>query len=161
LADLVEIVGTALQRTSKLLGGHRVEIDLAPDLPMLRTDYLLLEQTLFNLLDNAAKYAPPGSRVLIRGRRDGGSVMVEIVDDGPGIPPQDLDRIFDKFYRVHAQDRQRAGTGLGLAICRGFIEALGGTISAGNRHDGDGAIFTLRLPASSAEAVAEEAAPHV
>jgi len=160
LADLAEIVGTALQRSAKLLAAHRVEIELDPDLPMLRTDYLLLEQALFNLLDNAAKYAPPGSRVLIRARRDGGSVLVEIVDEGPGIPPQDLERIFDKFYRVHAEDRQRAGTGLGLAICRGFVEALGGTMSAGNRRDGSGAIFAIRLPTASAETMPEEAAQH-
>ncbi len=160
LADLAEIVGTALQRTAKLLAAHRVVIEIDPDMPMLRTDYLLLEQALFNLLDNAAKYAPAGSRVLIRGRRDGGSVLVEIVDEGPGIPAQELERIFDKFYRVQAQDRQRAGTGLGLAICRGFVEALGGTISAGNRRDGSGAVFAIRLPTASAEAVPEDAAPH-
>jgi two-component system, OmpR family, sensor histidine kinase KdpD len=160
LADLAEIVGTALQRAAKLLAAHHVEIAIDADLPMLRTDYLLLEQALFNLLDNAAKYAPAGSRVLIRARRDGGAVLIEIIDDGPGIPQQDLERIFDKFYRVHAQDRQRAGTGLGLAICRGFVEALGGTISAGNRRDGSGAVFAIRLPAASAEAVAEEAAQH-
>ena len=160
LADLAEIVGTALQRSAKLLAAHRVEIELDPDLPMLRTDYLLLEQALFNLLDNAAKYAPPGSRVLIRARRDGGSVLVEIVDEGPGIPPQDLERIFDKFYRVHAEDRQRAGTGLGLAICRGFVEAFGGTMSAGNRRGGSGAIFAIRLPTASAETMPEEAAQH-
>ena len=160
LADLAEIVGTALQRSAKLLAAHRVVIEIDPDMPMLRTDYLLLEQALFNLLDNAAKYAPAGSRVLIRGRRDGGSVLVEIVDEGPGIPAQELERIFDKFYRVQAQDRQRAGTGLGLAICRGFVEALGGTISAGNRRDGSGAVFAIRLPTASAEAVPEDAAPH-
>jgi len=160
LADLAEIVGTALQRTAKLLAAHRVVIEIDPDMPMLRTDYLLLEQALFNLLDNAAKYAPAGSRVLIRGRRDGGSVLVEIVDEGPGIPAQELERIFDKFYRVQAQDRQRAGTGLGLPICRGFVEALGGTISAGNRRDGSGAVFAIRLPTASAEAVPEDAAPH-
>ena len=71
---------------------------------------------------------------------------VEVVDEGPGIPPADLERIFDKFYRVHAQDRRRAGTGLGLAIGRGFIEALGGTIVARNRTDRSGAVFTIRLP---------------
>src|SRR6266851_3338351 len=160
LADLAEIVGTALQRTAKLLAAHRVVIEIDPDMPMLRTDYLLLEQALFNLLDNAAKYAPAGSRVLIRGRRDGGSVLVEIVDEGPGIPAQELERIFDKFYRVQAQDRQRAGTGLGLAICRGVVEALGGTISAGNRRDGSGAVFAIRLPTASAEAGPEDAAQH-
>jgi two-component system sensor histidine kinase KdpD len=160
LADLGEIIGTALERTAKLLAAHRVEIEIAPDLPMLRTDYLLLEQALFNLLDNAAKYAPARTRVLIRARRDGGAVVIEISDEGPGIPPQELERIFDKFYRVHAQDRQRAGTGLGLAICRGFIEALGGSISAANLRGEHGAVFTIRLPTASAEIVPEGAVHH-
>ncbi len=106
------------------------------DLPMLRLDYLLFEQALFNILDNAAKYAPPKSLVRISAHRENGSVVIRVEDEGPGIPPGDLERIFDKFYRVHAQDRQRAGTGLGLAICRGFVEAMGGTITAGNRSAG-------------------------
>ena len=124
----------------KLLAEHRVEIDIAPDLPMLRLDYLLFEQVLFNLLDNAAKYAPPGSAGADFGapRRRRASSLVSS-DEGPGIPPGDLERIFDKFYRVQAADRQRAGTGLGLAICRGFVEAMGGTIAAGNRSDRSGA----------------------
>ena len=74
------------------------------------------------------------------------TMEIEVVDEGPGIPPADLERIFDKFYRVHAQDRRRAGTGLGLAICRGFVEALGGWITARNRRDRSGAVLTIRLP---------------
>jgi two-component system sensor histidine kinase KdpD len=98
-------------------------------------------------LDNAAKYAPAGSEVRLEARREGGLVQLRVLDQGDGIPPADLERIFDKFYRVQAADRKRAGTGLGLAICRGFVEALGGTIEAGNRRDGSGAIFTITLPA--------------
>jgi len=73
-------------------------------------------------------------------------VRLDVLDEGEGIPPGDLERIFDKFYRVQATDRQRAGTGLGLAICRGFVEAMGGTITAGNRTDRGGADFTMTLP---------------
>ena len=136
-----------LQRAHRLLAEHRVEIDLAPDLPMLRLDYLLFEQALFNLLDNAAKYAPAGTQVTHRARRDeGGAVTLIRARRRAGIPPGDLERIFDKFYRVQAQDRQRAGTGLGLAIGRGFIEAMGGTIAAANRTDRSGAVFTITLP---------------
>ncbi|HEV8025862.1 MAG TPA: sensor histidine kinase KdpD [Stellaceae bacterium] len=153
VVDIGEIVGTALERTAKMLADHKVEVDVDPDLPMLRLDYLLFEQVLFNLLDNAAKYAPPGSLVRLSAHREGVAVVVEVIDEGPGIPPADLERIFDKFYRVYAQDRQRAGTGLGLAIGRGFIEALGGTIIAGNRADRSGAIFTIRLPIRGAERV--------
>jgi len=104
---------------------------------------------LFNLLDNAAKYAPSGSQIRIEAREDRGRVRLAVIDEGSGIAPADLERVFDKFYRVHAQDRQRAGTGLGLAICRGFIEAMGGAIVAENRRDRPGAIFTLTLPMSA------------
>jgi two-component system sensor histidine kinase KdpD len=69
-----------------------------------------------------------------------------VLDEGEGIPEADLERIFDKFFRVRRSDRQRAGTGLGLAICRGFVEAMGGSIAAANRTDRTGAVFTIRLP---------------
>src|SRR5438132_1150098 len=116
------------------------------DMTRLEADAILFEQVLFNLLDNAAKYAPPGSRIDVQARRDGDVVMIEVMDEGPGIPSADLERIFDKFYRVQAQDRRRAGTGLGLAICRGFVEALGGWIVARNRRDRSGAVLTIRVP---------------
>jgi two-component system sensor histidine kinase KdpD len=146
LIDVAEIVGSALQRAGNVLAGHRVEVDIASDLPMLRLDAVLFEQVLFNLLDNAAKYSPAGSRIDIRATRDGELIEIEVVDEGTGIPPSDFERIFDKFYRVQAQDRRRAGTGLGLAICRGFVEALGGWIVARNRRDRSGAVLTIRMP---------------
>ncbi|MGF7175885.1 sensor histidine kinase [Azospirillum doebereinerae] len=144
--DPAEVVGSALERVRRILAGHRVEIDLAAGLPMVEIDAVLFEQVLFNLLDNAGKYAPDGSPITVRAWREDGRVRIEVLDEGDGIPPEDVDRIFDKFYRVHAQDRQRAGTGLGLAICRGFVEAMGGTIAAGNRRDRSGAVFSLTLP---------------
>jgi two-component system, OmpR family, sensor histidine kinase KdpD len=146
LIDVGEIIGAALQRAAGVLTRHHVEVVVAPELPMLRLDAVLFEQVLFNLLDNAAKYSAPGSRIDIRATRDGELVEIEVVDEGPGIPPNDLERIFDKFYRVQAQDRRRAGTGLGLAICRGFVEALGGWIVARNRRDRSGAVLTIRMP---------------
>jgi two-component system sensor histidine kinase KdpD len=154
MIDASEIIGTALNRASKILVDHRLEIDIDPHLPMLRLDYLLFEQALFNILDNAAKYAPPKSLVRISAHRENGSVVIRVEDEGPGIPPGDLERIFDKFYRVHAQDRQRAGTGLGLAICRGFVEAMGGTITAGNRGAGGG-VFTIRIPVEEEQSATE------
>ena len=144
--DIGEIVGTALERASKILAQHRVEIDLAPDLPMLPLDAVLFEQVLFNLLDNAAKYAPEGSTIRIQSRRDQHAICLQIFDEGDGIPPEDLERIFDKFYRAQKGDRVRAGTGLGLPISRGFVEAMGGTITAANRSDRSGAVFTITLP---------------
>jgi two-component system sensor histidine kinase KdpD len=113
---------------------------------------------LFNLLDNAAKYAPPGSRIDLQARRDGDVVAIAVTDEGPGIPAGDLERIFDKFYRVQAQDRRRAGTGLGLAICRGFVEAQGGRIDAQNRRDRSGAVVTIRIPVPEMAEIAERTA---
>ncbi|HEY8289699.1 MAG TPA: sensor histidine kinase KdpD [Acetobacteraceae bacterium] len=146
LAVLSDVVGAALQRADKVLAGHKVDVDLAADLPMLNLDMVLFEHVLFNLLDNAAKYAPAGSRIRLRARRDNAHVSLQIIDEGDGIPPDDKERIFDKFYRARGADRRRAGTGLGLAICRGFVEAMGGTITAANRSDRPGAVITIVLP---------------
>jgi two-component system sensor histidine kinase KdpD len=146
LHDVSEVVGTALRRADGILKRHRVEVDLAADLPMLRLDPVLFEQVLFNLLDNAAKYAPADSTIRVRSWADRSDVLLQILDEGPGIPPAELERVFDKFYRVRKGDQVRAGTGLGLAICRGFVEAMGGTIAVANRSDWTGAIFTIRMP---------------
>jgi two-component system sensor histidine kinase KdpD len=146
LQDVSEIVGGALRRTSKMLSQHRIELDLASDLPMLELDPVLFEQVLFNLLDNAAKYAPAATTIRIVARRDDDVVSLRVLDEGEGIPPGDLEFVFDKFYRARKGDQVRAGTGLGLAISRGFVEAMHGTISAANRADRPGAVFTIRLP---------------
>lgn len=141
-----DIAGSALRRAAKILDHHRTEMTIPADLPMVRVDPVLFEQVLFNLLDNAAKYAPEGSVIRIEGWADADNVVVQVSDQGPGIPPADLNRVFDTFYRVRKGDQVRAGTGLGLSICRGFIEAMGGTITAGNRTNRSGAVFTIRLP---------------
>jgi two-component system sensor histidine kinase KdpD len=146
LHDLGEIVGSALRRASKILTRHKVELELAADLPMLQLDAVLFEQVLFNLLDNAAKYSPPDTLISIRGWCDGDRAVLEVIDEGDGIPVGELESIFDKFYRVQKGDRVRPGTGLGLAISRGFVEAMHGTISAANRTDRSGAVLTIRLP---------------
>jgi two-component system sensor histidine kinase KdpD len=145
MVDIADVVGSALRRAGPVLADHRLEIDLESDLPMLKLDPVLFEQVLFNLLDNAAKYTPPGTAIRLRAARDGALARLTISDEGAGIPPGDLERIFDKFYRVQAGDRKRAGTGLGLAIARGFVEAMGGTITAGNRADHSGSVFTITL----------------
>jgi two-component system sensor histidine kinase KdpD len=144
--DPADIVSTALKRASKILAQHTIETELQPGLPMVQVDPVLLEQVLFNLLDNAAKYAPAGTPIRVEGWKDRETVYLQVVDEGPGIPPGDLERIFDKFYRVQKGDHVRAGTGLGLAISRGFVEAMDGTIAAANRADRTGAVFTIRLP---------------
>jgi two-component system sensor histidine kinase KdpD len=113
---------------------------------MLELDAVLFEQVIFNLLDNAAKYSPPDTTISIRSFRDAGSVSLQIADEGEGIPPGELESIFDKFYRVQKVDHVRPGTGLGLAISRGFVEAMHGRITASNRGDRSGAVLTVRLP---------------
>jgi two-component system, OmpR family, sensor histidine kinase KdpD len=146
LHDLGEIVGSALRRAARILADHKIEVDIAADLPMLELDAVLFEQVLFNVLDNAAKYSSPGSTIRLQSWRERKSVYLQILDQGEGIPPADLEHIFDKFYRVQKQDQVRAGTGLGLAISRGFVEAMHASITAANRTDRTGAIFTIALP---------------
>jgi two-component system sensor histidine kinase KdpD len=118
---------------------------------MIEVDAVLLEQALFNLFDNAAKYAPEGTAVRVQCWRDGAEVCIQLLDEGEGINPGDVERIFDKFYRAQKGDHVRAGTGLGLAISRGFIEAMHGSLTASNRSDQHGAVLTIRLPALPAE----------
>jgi two-component system sensor histidine kinase KdpD len=158
LHDLGEIVGSALRRAGRILSHHKVELELAPDLPMLELDAVLFEQVLFNLLDNAAKYAPAETTIRIQSWRSGSSVCLCVLDEGGGIPSTDLDHIFDKFYRAQKTDQVRAGTGLGLAISRGFVEAMHGTIVAANRTDRSGAAFTISLPIPQARQNLEAAA---
>lgn len=145
--DLNEIVGSALQRAKTILVHHKVEPALVAGGVTVEVDAVLMEQVVFNLLDNAAKYAPAGSAIGVRTRRADNRVVLEVLDEGAGIAEADLDRIFDKFYRAQKGDHVRPGTGLGLAISRGFIEAMHGTISAGNRKDRTGAVLTAVLPA--------------
>jgi two-component system sensor histidine kinase KdpD len=146
LQDIGEIVGSALRRAAKILTAHEVKLDMAADLPMLQLDAVLFEQVLFNLLDNAAKYSPPDTTIAIRSRRERDLVVLEVTDEGGGIPPGELESVFDKFYRAQKGDHVRPGTGLGLAISRGFVEAMRGTITAANRSDRSGAVLTIRLP---------------
>jgi len=144
--DIGEIIGSALRRGSKILARHKVSLELAADLPMLELDAVLFEQVLFNLLDNAAKYSPEDTMIAVRTRRDGAWVVLDIRDEGEGIPPDEVEHVFDKFYRAQKGDHVRPGTGLGLAISRGFIEAMHGRIFAANRNDRSGAALTIRLP---------------
>jgi two-component system sensor histidine kinase KdpD len=158
LHDFSDVVGTALKRAAKVLHQHHTDVEIPADLPMVKIDGVLLEQVLFNLLDNASKYSAPGSSVRIRAWHDDAAVSLQVLDEGDGIPAADLERIFDKFYRARKGDRVRAGTGLGLAICRGFVEAMGGTITAANRSDRAGAVFTIKLPVATEAVQLDEVA---
>ncbi len=127
--DVAEVVRAAIERANKAFPAQAFTTSLAHDLPFMRGDANLIEQVLFNLLDNAQKYGG-GGRVSIHARRDGASVLLSVTDEGPGVKPTDLDRIFEKFYRGGRADGRKAGTGLGLSISRGLIEAMGGRIWA-------------------------------
>ena len=158
LYDLREAVGAVLKRASKILDGHEVRLEFAQNLPFADIDPVLFEQVLFNLLDNAAKYSDAGTTIHIRAWPGEHDICLQVLDEGPGIPPDDLELIFERFYRVQKGDRVRPGTGLGLAISRGFIEAMRGTIKADNRTDRKGAVFTIALPIAAASDVVDVAA---
>jgi two-component system sensor histidine kinase KdpD len=101
LVELSDVIGAVLRRATKILAAHEVDLDLAAGLPLVDLDMVLFEQVLFNLLDNAAKYSPPGSRILLKAERDGDRVVLRTIDEGEGIPPKDIERVFDKFYRAN------------------------------------------------------------
>jgi two-component system sensor histidine kinase KdpD len=140
-----ELVGSALSRLEEPLRGREVRIDLPDEVLLVPADPLLAEQVLWNLLENAAKHTPPGTPVEVAARRVEGGVEMVVADRGPGIPPGEEQRIFEKFYRT-ADGRRAAGAGLGLAICHAAARAHGGWIRAENRPGG-GARFVLFLPA--------------
>jgi len=146
---LEEIVGSALTRLESQLEGRPVRTDLPADLPLVSVDAVLLEQVFVNLLENAAKYTPPGSAIEIVARAGDGAVAIDVADRGPGITSGDESRLFEKFFRGRNTGNTgwtgSAGAGLGLAICRGVISAHGGTIAAANRPGG-GAAFRMVLP---------------
>jgi two-component system sensor histidine kinase KdpD len=153
---LEEVVGSALNRMEEALSGRELIIDLAPDLPLVPLDAVLIEQVLVNLLENALKYTPAASPLEIRARVRPGGVEVVVADRGPGIPPGEAQRIFDKFYR--AQGAPGGGVGLGLAICRGIVMAHGGQLFAANRPGG-GAEFRFQLPIEGKAPVLDTAEP--
>ena len=140
---LPEIVGSVLVRMKHLAEEHRLEIDLPESLPLVPVDYVQMEQVFTNLLSNSIKYAPAGTMIRLRAQVEADSILVQVSNQGPQVPPEDLERIFDKFYRITAADRV-TGTGLGLSICKGIIEVHGGRIWAENLPDG--LVFKFTLP---------------
>ncbi len=142
--EIEGVVGAALSRLDDQLRGRRVDVRFPPNLPLVPIDGVLVEQVFINLLENAAKYTPPGSPIEISAHPDERGLVVEITDEGPGIPKEFVDKIFEKFYRL-PREHGGGGAGLGLAICRGIVEAHGGRIWADNREDG-GAVFRFTIP---------------
>lgn len=127
--DVTDVIQSAVDRTRKYAPGRVIDTGIAPDLPLIKGDSVLLSQVLFNLLDNAVKYGGD-EPINVYARRDGKDVLISVTDLGKGIPPEDLDRVFEKFYRRGKPDGRAPGTGLGLSIARGFVEAMGGKIHA-------------------------------
>jgi two-component system sensor histidine kinase KdpD len=140
---LEEVAGTALARVRSRLATHPVSASFPEHLPLLHVDGVLIEQVLINLLENAAKYSPPASPIDVTASVKDGVIVTEVLDRGPGIPPGEERRIFEKFYQLHP-DRE-GGVGLGLTICRGIIEAHGGRIWVESRA-GSGSRFRFTLP---------------
>jgi len=141
--DVADLLQATVKEVENELARHQLTVEPAPGLPLVRLDFVLMQQALGNLLLNAAQHTPPGTRVLLAARAEGDTLALTVADNGPGLPPAALPRIFDKFYRAPAAPA--GGTGLGLSIVKGFVEAQNGRVEAANRPGG-GALFTIRLP---------------
>jgi two-component system, OmpR family, sensor histidine kinase KdpD len=143
---LSEIVGSVLRRMAPAIQSHHIRVDIPSEMPPVPVDYVQMEQVFTNLISNSVKYAPAGSEVLIQALRpDAQNVQVKVSNQGPPVAEENLERIFDKFYRVTAADKI-TGTGLGLSICKGIVEAHGGRIWAENASGHF--IFNFTLPVS-------------
>jgi len=143
--SLEEIVGSAVARTEKALGDRRLEIAIPAALPLLSVDAVLMEQVFVNLLSNVASHTPSGTTVRIGATAGADQILVEVADDGPGLPPGDEQRVFEKFLR---RSLSPGGFGLGLAICRAIVAAHGGRIWAEPRQP-SGVAFRFTLPLRS------------
>ncbi len=157
--DLGTLIADVTRRVRARYPEHHFAVDVQDDLPSLLIDWVEIDQVLSNLVENAAKYSPAGTKVWISARRDGAHARVQIADRGPGIPKTALQFLFTPFYRILPRNGRTGpkGTGLGLAVARGLVEAHGGTIAVRNRDDG-GALFTFTLPLPTPEEAANP--PH-
>ena len=145
--DVGDVVAAAVRRARNAWPPRTITTTLPPNIPNATGDAGLLEQLVFNLLDNANKYSGPESATKVSvSRKDDGIILV-VQDEGQGIPPEDLERVFEKFYRVKVGDGRAPGTGLGLAICRGIVKTMGGSIKAESPvHDGHGTRIVVTFP---------------
>ncbi|MCC4627554.1 ATP-binding protein, partial [Xanthomonas citri pv. malvacearum] len=141
-----ELIGSAARRLQRYQPEVRLQLDLAADLPAIWVHPALVEQAIFNVLENAAKFSPAGVPVTVHAQLRAGALQIDIGDQGPGIPEDERARIFDMFYSVERGDRGRNGTGLGLAICQGMIGAHGGSVAALAGAHGHGTTIRITLP---------------
>lgn len=139
-----EVIEAVMQRLEPRLARHRVEVDVPDDIPLMLLDFTEIDQVLTNLVENAIKYTPPGTFIRIEARHTPTQIEVTVQDNGPGVPSEALEHLFDKFYRVDKRSKS-LGTGLGLAITKGLVEAHQGTVEASNIAGG-GLKVTVSLP---------------
>ena len=144
--DIQDAIGTALEQLGRRTAGHEIKVSVPDDFPLVPMDFTLIVQVLVNILENAVKYSPKGSLIEVSASLLDGKARIEIADRGVGIPPEDLTRVFDKFYRVQRPE-SIGGTGLGLSISKGIVEAHQGNISARAR-EGGGTMLIVDLPLS-------------
>jgi two-component system sensor histidine kinase KdpD len=142
--DVQEVIGAALDQADAQLAGRSLTVDVPQSIPLVPMDFVLIVQVLVNLLDNAVKYYDRAGPMEVRARAAGPNRELPVADRGIGIPPEDLERVFEKFYRVQRPDSV-GGTGLGLSIGKGIVEAHGGSIRAVNRAGG-GTSVRMQLP---------------
>ncbi len=141
--DVRDLANKVAQSLEQELKPFKLAVIIPSDMPMVRFDYGLTEQAIYNLILNSTQYAPAGTRIRLKMFYDNGFLVIQVMDRGRGFPEFDLSTIFNKFYR--GKDALAGGTGLGLSIVKGFIEAEKGTVIAENRENG-GAKFTSRIP---------------
>lgn len=154
LVDVGEVIRTTARRAEKLFGARTIKATIADNLPFVRGDAALLDQVVFNLLENAHKYSGPQSVTRIDATAVDSDIRMTVTDDGIGIPKEALEKVFEKFYRVGGNDGRQPGTGLGLSICEGLVKAMGGSIKAESPVDrGRGSRLTIKLPAAPPEKV--------
>lgn len=144
--DIQDLFGTTLRHMGERLKDKNIKVELGEDLPLIQADFVLLEQVLINLVDNAVKYSPREAEIILRAEKQGNLAVLSVLDNGCGIPEECIENIFQKFYRVKRQ-KENSGTGLGLSICKGIVEAHHGTIRAENRPGG-GVCICFALPVS-------------
>ncbi len=145
-----DIIGAALKRMEGTLGDFRVELAVEPELPLLYVHGAFVEQALVNILDNAVRFSPEDGRITIAASTGNEALRIDTIDDGPGIPEPEREKIFDMFYSVTGSDRLPQGTGLGLAICRGLIGAHGGEVEAMAGPADRGTLMRIALPLARA-----------
>jgi two-component system, OmpR family, sensor histidine kinase KdpD len=151
--DLRDLLRSAMRNLDRSLSGYEVKTDIPNDFPPVKLDAVLTEQILVNLLGNAAVHTSPGTKVEVTARVHEGQLVLRVADNGPGLPPGDPKRLFDRFQR--GPDAVAGGTGIGLSLVKGFAEAQGGSVSVENRPGG-GALFTVKLPLTKLPPVPEE-----